>query len=837
MGARAFRLGVPLAACLLTLAQPCPAQVLRTLLDQTEPDAFAGYAVDASGATVVAVWKGGFFGSNPQHIPQVYEWAMPAGVATRLTSFPEGVNGGISITDDGQWIVFDSAADPILQNGDGSVELFRMRADGTELTQLTDDDALGGGNAYCPEISGAGNRILFQGTYNPSGQNPDHLDQLFVLDTVSSAVTSLTTGDSGMYRQDCGARDCGFSISDDGERIVFTSSADLTGGNPDGSLDVFKIDADGQNLAQLTNDGGEVGQISGHGVSVVYSVEFSGPPWSEVRAVGWDGTGAITLAEGSAPTIEDSGTTVYYNSNSSQIRSVPITGGAYTPLRGGHDALISGSNTRIVYVTDFLPWGHNPDGGPEMATMNHDGPDPKQLTISAGAGFVDQPNISADGTSIAYGHDGGSAPHGLFHRGLDDPAPTRLTSDVWVYSPSLTGNGETVVFMSTDDLLGVGDCNTDTIYRVQSNGAGLAQVTGCERNDMSSEVDPSASLVVTQGSNDGFGWYVYTTPLAGGAPAQISNEESGAFANPSISADGLWAAWQTYGTGCPASPCIQTLRGRTDGSFVEQVSSNTVDGLIYGFPDITGDGRFVVYTARHDPFGTNPDQNREVFLYDAQTAVTTQLTVTTGNTAFARISHDGAWVYLTSDSPLIAPQDAGRPSLYRLRLATGQFERVGGSRSVKLDTPWGEFGGPFGVDGNGGRVVFKSYPDRFGCREELLLADFDTQATIRPGKEAPTVVEWDADPRAVHYDVIRGDVGDLAPGAGDTVDLGTVTCLENDTYNTSTAGADADTDQPAPGQVFFFVHRFSPGGNAAAGSYGVSASGAARVPSAGDCPQ
>ena len=59
MGARAFRLGVPLAACLLTLAQPCPAQVLRTLLDQTEPDAFAGYAVDASGATVVAVWKGG----------------------------------------------------------------------------------------------------------------------------------------------------------------------------------------------------------------------------------------------------------------------------------------------------------------------------------------------------------------------------------------------------------------------------------------------------------------------------------------------------------------------------------------------------------------------------------------------------------------------------------------------------------------------------------------------------------------------------------------------------------------------------------------------------------
>jgi hypothetical protein len=119
--------------------------------------------------------------------------------------------------------------------------------------------------------------------------------------------------------------------------------------------------------------------------------------------------------------------------------------------------------------------------------------------------------------------------------------------------------------------------------------------------------------------------------------------------------------------------------------------------------------------------------------------------------------------------------------------------------------------------------------------QDLWLSDFDTAATIRPSAEAPTVVEWDPDPRALHYDVIRGDVAVLAAGPGNTVDLGTVVCLENDTINTNTAGAEADVDQPGPGQVFFFLRRWTQGVAHGQGSYGQGAGGAERVPSGGDC--
>ena len=99
------------------------------------------------------------------------------------------------------------------------------------------------------------------------------------------------------------------------------------------------------------------------------------------------------------------------------------------------------------------------------------------------------------------------------------------------------------------------------------------------------------------------------------------------------------------------------------------------------------------------------------------------------------------------------------------------------------------------------------------------------------------MVEWDADPRALHYDVIRGDVSSLQAGLGNTVNLGSVVCLENDTRNTSTAGATADVDQPLPGQGFFFLRRWEQGMGTGPGSYGRGSGNAERVPTDGDCPQ
>jgi hypothetical protein len=82
---------------------------------------------------------------------------------------------------------------------------------------------------------------------------------------------------------------------------------------------------------------------------------------------------------------------------------------------------------------------------------------------------------------------------------------------------------------------------------------------------------------------------------------------------------------------------------------------------------------------------------------------------------------------------------------------------------------------------------------------------------------------------AERYDIVRGDVGALAPGPS-SVDLGTVACLADDiTATTTTAAA-----LPAPGSAFFYLSRYEHGPTVA--EYGWSSAGEPHRPTAGDCP-
>ena len=83
--------------------------------------------------------------------------------------------------------------------------------------------------------------------------------------------------------------------------------------------------------------------------------------------------------------------------------------------------------------------------------------------------------------------------------------------------------------------------------------------------------------------------------------------------------------------------------------------------------------------------------------------------------------------------------------------------------------------------------------------------------------------------------VIRGDVASLRPGPANTVDLGPVVCLENDSPDADIKGFE-DPVEPLVGHAFFFLYRGSRGLNYGPGSWGQSSSGHERVPGAGACP-
>lgn len=135
---------VRVIALAVVLYAPIHAQVLRRVTD-LDPDGIHGWSVGDAGSVAVAVWGGDPLGTNPHPVNQIFKWVIPSGAVSQLTNLPGGVTRNVSITDDAQWIVFDSSSDPVQQNGDGTVELFRMRTDGSQITQLTNDDLLGEG--------------------------------------------------------------------------------------------------------------------------------------------------------------------------------------------------------------------------------------------------------------------------------------------------------------------------------------------------------------------------------------------------------------------------------------------------------------------------------------------------------------------------------------------------------------------------------------------------------------------------------------------------------------------------------------------------------------------
>jgi Tol biopolymer transport system component len=834
-------IAVALVVCSVALnCVPAQAQVLRRLTD-LNPDVFTGWSVQDDGSSAVAVWRGDPLGTNPSRAAQIYRWELPGGALTQLTSFPDGVRRSVSMTDDGEWIVVDSAADPLQQNGDGTVEVFLMRSDGTDITQLTNDDMLGGGRAECPMISGSGNRVLFYGSYDPVGTNPDHLTQLFVLDLASSNLTQLTQGDSGIHVPYSSQGRCYPAISDDGERIAFTSSADLTGSNPAGYFAVFRVNADGQNLAQVTLYASDMYAwgISGNGERIVFVTDDSGTS-SPIRVVNWEGTETDTLVDGYSPTINDTGSHVYF-ADAGEIYFVLRTGGTPRQITSGggrnYSPVISGARSRVVFGAEETVCPVSP----ELMAMNQGGSDLEQLTLSVAPLWTWEPDIAADGSRVAYVGHQACGILGLYRVDTDGSDPFFLFADDSVETPTITGDGETIVFMSWNDLAGAGTCSPRDVFRMQADGTGLAQLTfddNC-RGSAQPVVAANGSLVVFQsylGSLGGITGDLFSIPLSGGTVTSIWEDGNSLYKQPTVSADGAWTAWQTD----DPTGRTQVFRGRTDGSLVEMLADDPDYNSI--FSDISGDGRLVAYESASDPLGTNADHGDEIFLYDAGTRALQQLTVTSDGRSYEpRISDDGAWVYFLSRA-FSAPEagDGPRCNLFRVEVATGVTERV--VARCDISTRWSWEGHPhFAVDADGGRVAYSSDTSPTGesipGTRDLWLADFDTLATIRPSAEAPTVVEWDPDPRALHYDVIRGDVASLAAGPGDTVDLASVACLENDTVNTNTAGAEADADQPGPGQVFFFLRRWTQEVADGPGSYGQGSGDAERVPSGGDCPQ
>jgi len=162
------------------------------------------------------------------------------GTVRRLTDFPAN---NPAWSPDGKWIAFEA---PNFDDDD-NMEIYMMRADGSDVRNVTQHGSLD----YNPTWSPDGMQMAFL-------SRRDGNQSIYIQDLNTGNVRRLTTFDSDQP-----------AWSPDGTRIAFVSSVDAFDGQPD----IFTIDIDGSNLQNLSR----------------HSAPDYNPSWSpDSREIAWE---------------------------------------------------------------------------------------------------------------------------------------------------------------------------------------------------------------------------------------------------------------------------------------------------------------------------------------------------------------------------------------------------------------------------------------------------------------------------------------------------------------------------------------------------------------------
>jgi Tol biopolymer transport system component len=150
---------------------------------------------------------------------------------TQVTNSDGCFNGPPSVAKSGAMVAFASDCDLTGGNADGNSEIFLFDRR-TGVTQITDSPS---GESVLPGLDGRGSRMAFMSTADlVSGGNADGSAELFVFDRRNGLiqVTDGTGGESGV--------EGGPSLSSNGKTVAFEASAEFEmGSNPDGDGEIY----------------------------------------------------------------------------------------------------------------------------------------------------------------------------------------------------------------------------------------------------------------------------------------------------------------------------------------------------------------------------------------------------------------------------------------------------------------------------------------------------------------------------------------------------------------------------------------------------------------------
>jgi len=312
---------------------------------------------------------------------------------TRTTKFDVPENNQPTTNQDGSLVAFRSSLDILQgQNADGNPEIFLYDAKAKSLTQLTHTlpPAINTG----PSLSGDGERVVFLSSADlVPGENREGKTEIFLFEKKTGKFAQLTHIPASSPGKESVPRSVLSSavISRDGNKVVISSEADLVPGeNKDGASQFFIYDVAKKNITQLTHMKGNPGTMS----------HQHGPP-----ALNDDATRLAFLSmSGLDHSDHEAGQPGIFLLDLSTQSITPLVKAPNCLL---HNPTMNGDGTRVAFSStcDFI--GENNDPGvrnEEIFLSNTTTKAITQLTHTL-RDFNHTPSIDRSGARIAFGSD------------------------------------------------------------------------------------------------------------------------------------------------------------------------------------------------------------------------------------------------------------------------------------------------------------------------------------------------------------------------------------------------------------------------------------------------
>ncbi len=236
----------------------------------------SGAASSQNGNVLAFVSNADLTGDNPNAVDQVFVAA--GGSFERLTAMTGGHVGSPATTSNGRFVTFEADGDLAPGspgNADGNIEIFRFDRSTSTLVQVTDTS---GCENRRPTVSrnGQGRRIAFATDCSDlaPGFNADGNLEVVIWDANSGNFQFNETAG-------CTSTDPAIARHNAGRYVSFSSDCDYSGGNLDGNVEIFQWDRQTNSYNQVTasvgaDNGGASSSNNGRYVAFISNADYTG---------------------------------------------------------------------------------------------------------------------------------------------------------------------------------------------------------------------------------------------------------------------------------------------------------------------------------------------------------------------------------------------------------------------------------------------------------------------------------------------------------------------------------------------------------------------------------